>query len=487
MKFGSDHYIHLKYINKFKLGKKKYGAILSASYNQRNAVYPVLFHWFLAHFFYKTATQKPNRIGLIINIISLISFNLFSFKLFGNQNWDYILKINLLYFLFPFSYIYWNAKNMGLSARGFGLLLGQLFTYCLVLYIEFDKSLIWLVMMTILSFVALLGSQFAFQYVIFISIVIFTFLLKLELLLPFLISIIAFRCFFPKLSKSFFKGQLNHKRNYALFLAPIYILKIRPSIYRDFIYDFWVKLRRLKKEKVQTLYYIYSNPIFELIYGFPFLWVLLYYYLNDKVIIQLNSFNLVIGASLAIFLLISLRPFRFLGEPQRYVEFVIPLISISFIYYVPQNIQLITSFSSIIFILLTKFIFHFFRAHSNHNHDEITGFLKDNFNEHTLISSNDNNFSKFLIPYFNVVKTDLTRYYKNIDEFDFYHNNDYTIQSVRGLVAFHKQYKLNLIIINSNLYAQTDMVKLHSEFNLKSINTINNYTIYKILDDKGIN
>ena len=482
--FGSDHYVHISILDKIKSNKYQFSVKRISGYNEENTAYPILFHWLLARFFYSSTVNRPNRINFVINVIALLFFNFFLGYFVGIQDWYFIFKANLLYVSFPFSYLSWNAKNVGLSARGFGLLVGQLFTYSLVFYFEDGGILIGLLLMTILSFIALLGSQFAFQYSFFISIVASIIFSKVELLAPSLLSITLFLVCFPKLSIEFFKGQYNHKRNYALFLAPVFILKARPSIYRDFIYDFWVKLSQLKKERVKALYYIYSNPILELIYGFPFLWVFLYYRINERLLVQLDLFSILIGSSLLIFFLISLRPLRFLGEPQRYVEFMIPLISISFLHYVPDLIQYVVIIASILFIFLTKFVFKFFKNHSNFN--EMISFLTNNFDKKILISSNDSNFSKFLIPYFNVVKTDLTRYYRNVDEFNFYHNNDYAIQSVRGLLAFHKQHQLNLIIINPNLYAQMDMDKLHSELNLKRINTINNYIIYKTLDDKRI-
>lgn len=477
--FGSDHFIHVSILEKIKSNGFKYGVRKISGYNEENSTYPILFHYILACFFYKTAINNPNRISFVITIISIFFFNFFLSHIIGLNDWFFILKANILYLIFPFSYIYWNAKNMGLTARGFGLLIGQIFTYCLVFYLKGEGSSAWIIMMTVFSFTALLGSQFAFQYIFFISLVTSLFVSQVQLLIPVLISLIMFRLLLPKFSKEFFRGQYNHKRNYALYLAPIYILKTRPSIYRDFIYDFWIKLSQLKKEKVKTLYYIYSNPVFELIYGFPFLWVFVFYYLTEEPLIQLNTFNLVIGSSLSIFFLISLRPFRFLGEPQRYVEFVIPLISISFLYHVPQTIQLAVALLSIAFIALTKLVFYSFKEYSNHDHDEITHFLKNKFPRETIISSNDSNFSKFLIPYFNIVKTDLTRYYKDIVEFNFYHNNNFAIHSVNGLLEFHKIHKTDLIIINLKLYSQADIDKLHSKLDIKEVRIINNYIIYK--------
>lgn len=478
--FGSDHYVHLSIINKIRNNNFQYYVKNINCYNEKNTAYPILFHWILAYFFYKSATTKPKRISFTLEILSIIFFNLFLLNLFEYVDWFYMLKANALFLIFPFSYVKWNAKNRGLSARGFGLLVGQLFTYSLVFYLEGYKT--WLILLSLFSFIALLGSQFAFQYVVLISIITSIILGQFELLISVFTSLILFRFLFPKLSKEYLRGQYNHKKNYALYLAPIFILKPRPSIYRDFIYDFWIKLVQNKQEKSKTLSYIFSNPIVELIYGFPFLWVFLFYFLKSGPIEKFESISLLIVISLVIFFFISLRPFRFLGEPQRYVEYVIPLITISFLNYAPESIQLFVGISSLVFIVSTKFIFNLLRDHSNYNHHEITQFLKINFPRETIITSNDSNFSKCLIPYFNVVKTDLTRHYKDTHEFNFYHQEDYAIHSLNGLLEFHKFYKTNLIIINPQLYSQNDLNKLHEMIKLRKINSINNFIIYKTQD-----
>ena len=497
--FGSDHYIHLSIIEKIKSSSFfDYGVKRISGYNEKNAAYPILFHWIIARLFYKSAIYRPQMVNYFIIALSYLFFNLFIYLYLDKTavtiiNIGIYIKMNLIFSLFPFSYIYWNAKNMGLSARGFGLLIGQLFTYTIVFYLRGD-SVNWFSMMTFASFLVLLGSQFAFQYVFFITLLISIITWDFQLMLPILISLIVFRIFFPKFSKEFFRGQCNHKINYALYLAPLNILKNRPSIYRDFIYDFWLKLYRFKSNNIRTIYYIYSNPLLELIYGFPFLWLILFYkfkkgswillkpeiFLNIPYSeITINSLDTVILGSLVIFFLTSLRPFRFLGEPQRYVEFVIPLISISFIYNVPENVHITVIFASLVFIITSKFIFNYFKEYANHNHQDITVYLQNKFHKNTFISSNDSNFSKFLIPYFNVLKTDLTRPYKNKNAFNFYHDNDFAIHSVNALLEFHKIYKTDLIIIKPQLYSQKEIDKLHSKLKLNEINTINNYIIYK--------
>ena len=207
--YGSDHYVHISILEKIMSNNFKYDVKRITCYNEENSTYPILFHYILACFFYKTAINNPNRIGFVITIISIFFFNFFLSHLIGLADWFFILKANILYLIFPFSYIYWNAKNMGLTARGFGLLIGNIFTYCLVFYLKGDGSITWLIMMTVFSFTALLGSQFAFQYIIFTSLVTSLFVSQLQLLIPVLTSLIIFRLLLPKFSKEFFETLTN--------------------------------------------------------------------------------------------------------------------------------------------------------------------------------------------------------------------------------------------------------------------------------------
>ena len=183
----------------------------------------------------------------------------------------------------------------------------------------------------------------------------------MELIIPLFVSLVLFMVAFPELFKHYIRGQFNHKKNYALYLASIFIMKYRPNIYRDFVYDFWVRLAKIKTERTQALNYIYTNPIVELIYGFPFLWATFFFAYRENQLLFSNELFIIIGATLLIFFVISLNPFRFLGEPQRYLEFTLPLITVAFLRYSPSHSQWILIFASAFFIGITTFIFKQFR------------------------------------------------------------------------------------------------------------------------------
>ena len=123
MKFESDHYVHLKYINNFKHGNKRFGDIIVAHYNQLYAVYPLLYHYLISVFSYDTAINKPHRINNLIQVFSSLSFNALVYWFTGTTNLLDYLTYNLVFFISLFLCLW--TQNTGLSARGFGLLTGS--------------------------------------------------------------------------------------------------------------------------------------------------------------------------------------------------------------------------------------------------------------------------------------------------------------------------------------------------------------------------
>ena len=128
-------------------------------------------------------------------------------------------------------------------SSGIGLVVGQVYLYLIIIFI-ISGSLWLLLPIFIVVFIILLLSQMATQLVILsLPFIVIIFKVPELLLLPFL-SYLLFYLLMPKIAKNYIIGQFNHKRNYALFLAKIFILNKRPSIYRDFVYDFWIRHKR---------------------------------------------------------------------------------------------------------------------------------------------------------------------------------------------------------------------------------------------------
>jgi len=225
----------------------------------------------------------------------------------------------------------WNAKNFGISVRGFGLLLGQLFLYFITWYYLYNNSL-FLIGLFLISFCIVLSSQFTFQFILLSSVFLFILYEYIIFLFIPVCAILIFIILMPKVSWNFLMGQFGHKFNYYRFIAPKGILKERYSIWRDFIWDFWLCLFQ---KHDRPLAYIYKNQAVDSITGFPFLSILLIYFSLDENVKEtilggqlFQYISIPICVCIAVFILTSFRKTRFLGEPQRYIEFAIPYISI---------------------------------------------------------------------------------------------------------------------------------------------------------------
>lgn len=329
---GSDHFIHFAYINSIRQNRGRFIKSVQAFLNPEDFPDPQLYHWVLAKLPPYILEKYFRYLGMIINVLSLVTFLVFAQMLYPYLQLklpieDYLLKSSILFVLTPFGYFTWNAKNVGLSARGFGLLFGNCFVYSLTLFL-YSNSYFFLAIALSSAYIVLMSSQFAFQMVFFFSILTAILFKQSEIaLIPFA-SVIIFFLTFPRWAIVFFKRQWEYKKVYYSILAERFVLKVRYSIWLDFIYDFWRDWG--KKGVIRAIQYIYRNPVVEVILGFPSLLVFVLFYLifpNKVDDGSLSILILLITVSLIIFLLTSFRSTRFLGEPQRYVEFTFPLMT----------------------------------------------------------------------------------------------------------------------------------------------------------------
>lgn len=480
---GSDHYYHASLIDAIKKNGNKFISKSSVILSEENMAYPQLFHWILSfcpETFYK---KQYGLINLMIKFFEVIAFNFFLYYIYSKNPFDKIIFLyaNIIVNLFPLSFASWNAKNMGLSARGFGLVFGQIYTYLIYIYTVNSGNLWFLIVLFLSIQIIILTSQMAMQYVI-LSLPFFAFFLHLPeiLSLPFL----AFAFFYvlnPKVAKKIVKGQYNHKRNYYLFLAEIFILKARPSIYRDFVYDFWIKR---KDGLFKAIAYLYLNPIVEIIYGLPFLWFVIYEYFNEG--IKDQSMMLIVFATLSVFFLISFRITRFLGEPQRYLEFAIPLITILYVTKYNAIYHLILIAFSLFIVFAEKIVLKSNTKLNKNNsgRERLLTHLKNNVSyQNKICTSNDHDFLNFLLPInVKIVKFDLTSYYKNKEEFNsYFYKNDYNILGYKAITEFTgAPYATNLMVINNKLYTFDELRKNAPVDKFVHSIDIDEYSVYEL-------
>lgn len=478
-KIGSDHAVHVDIILRIILNKYKFLTNYIFSIKEKYIFYPQLFHWFLSFLPEKIYKEKHIYINLTIKAIELISFNLFLFYLQALIGFEDIklLYANIVFNIFPFSYAVWNAKNTGISARHIGLIAGQVYTYFIFIY-YFSYNVYYLLPLFILVFIILLLSQMSMQYVL-LSLPFYAIIFEIPeiVILPFL-AYGLFYLIMPKVALNYIKGQYNHKRNYALFLADIFILKDRPSVYRDFVYDFWVKFKSGLKNGIV---YMGMNPLVEIIYGLPFLWFVLYYSYGNE-FGEVESILLKITLTcLGLFFLISFRKTRFLGEPQRYLEFVIPFISVLFVFYFGVEYLIGIGLFSLFLIVSAEVMARkeFHNNEKTNDRYEFISQLNKYIDNGDAAISNDNDLLKYLpmisIP---VVRPDMTCYFKNKEEFDADYEGDYRTINKDFIVRNIEEYKITNIIVNELLY-KIDKINISKQIEL--VFKIGKYNLYKVI------
>ncbi|MBA3985965.1 MAG: hypothetical protein H0X63_05200 [Flavobacteriales bacterium] len=114
---------------------------------------------------------------------------------------------------------------------------------------------------------------------------------------------------------------------YTKYIGPKFHMGYRYSIWRDFIYDFWVNFKKMGV--IRGGEYIYRNPIIGILLGFPVLLLLIILLLSNFEALAITETNVIflklILCGIFLFIIFSFRATRFLGQPERYLEFLIPI------------------------------------------------------------------------------------------------------------------------------------------------------------------
>ena len=443
---GSDHYFHIKLIRRIKNNNHKFVKDYVINRNEENPFYPQLFHWILSYVNSKILNKNQSIIDIFIVFIEVIIFNYFVIRYF-NFNDIEVFQLNLAWALFPFNYIGWNAKNKGISARQFGLSIGRVFLVFLFIYIN-ESSVLNLSILILIYIITTLSSQFSFQFINFFIIIISILYLNVFIFLIIPISLcILFVYDFDYFNK-YFTGQFYHKFNVYKYVSNFGILKNRKGIYKDFCFDFW---KKLFNEKITTsLNYIRHNPVVEVAYGFPLIFIIFYNYNYLSLNYNLELRFILIG--FAIFFLTSFSFSRFLGEPQRYVEFLIPFISFLSILVGSKYIFviLILSFSTILLNIIIDS-----KVSSSHTVNSLIVDLKkyfSNIDSDLIVTSNDAELLKYItLENIEVLRNDPSKNYYN-PTYDYYFVDDHASISEFSLVSLTNKWKPDYLIINKSIY-----------------------------------
>jgi len=497
---GSDHYYHLGLIKAIKDNKHRFITSYPQIIGEKYFAYPQFYHWILSFFPQEVAKDKYWIFSFIINLLQISFFLIFSYSIYPSLSLDIprqtFISISSLVFIFtPFSFAVWNAKNVGISARGFGLLLGQLYLYSILWFYLFG-NVTFLVISFIFVFLILLSSQFAMQYVILSSPFLAIFFQNISIVISPVLAFLFFYLFMPTICINFVKGQFGHKYLYFKYLAKVFILKARYSIWRDFVYDLWVKLRTNFK---RGLIYVYDNPLVSITLGIPFIPAfLIILALNEDTRVLffqnacMHGLALSVLVCLVVFLLTSFRKTRFLGEPERYVEFCIPQVAIlSVVIFVHNSYLFFAVLGLCILLVIAQLSLSYYnknRGKSGYEGVVIKEMIKKiEEYENTECSSkrifsNNIEFGKYILgqhEQFAILKPLLTSFYTGSFHFKEIFPFDYTYVAHRAILPLAEEFKIDWLIYDTNANPATNNMEETFE-GMREIFQIKNYKIYKL-------
>ncbi|MDG2422747.1 MAG: hypothetical protein P8M22_02080 [Phycisphaerales bacterium] len=343
---GTDHCYHLTLIEQIRQNRHRFVRRLDFLLIKPENIYPQLIHWCLSFFKKDRAEVIGTYLSVLFMLLSAGMLVGFTYLIYPHVSAYTSLPSNVfvagvlaIYVLVPNAYSSSNAKNKGMSGRSVGLFLCEMYLYLMILYVLGEGS--WLLLPAIgVVTIILMSNIFAMQFILFSSILLSLFFWNGMFLIVSAAGAVVFMAILPRYSICYYKSQWEHKRDYCNYISEHFLLRTRASIWRDFVWEFWLIARnRFGKTPtgISGLQYIYYNSVVIVLIAIPAVTVTLiamaFWFFDSPVSLiptfaSLNFLLIPICAALLIFWATSFRKTRFLGEPERYVEITSGLLSI---------------------------------------------------------------------------------------------------------------------------------------------------------------
>lgn len=322
---GSDHPVHVFLTRRIR--KNRYRLFVRIP-DLLNDCYcgavPLYLHWIIAHFGKRAVYWCERLLNPAVNAVHVILASLIGLYVCRHEGLpgEFAALAAALFALTPQFYHALSARNFGLSARGTGLALLTAFFAVAYLAQQPGAPLESRLALGVLGWLIWGFSTFAQQALCILSVLMLLFTGRWTALGGAASGLALFVALHPRYSLGYLRHTAAFIRTYAKELAPIYILKRRESVWRDLVWDIWVRFG--KGGTAQALRYAYENPVVTIVILNPFAaWCCWEAVRGGDFRHGIFGYCLALtlcGSAAA--LLTSFRVTRFLGEPERYVEAV---------------------------------------------------------------------------------------------------------------------------------------------------------------------
>jgi len=467
---STDEAFHLYYINLIRENNhsvplKNPKVLGGPSY----CTYPSFYHKLLSYLPIGFLEKYGSWSSLIYDTISILFLGFFEFNI-GKITISEVLLLSASYLIFPsLTFHSIGPRSYSLTPRNFSQFLCTLGGIFFLIYIE-NNSFACLQVSALFLAISLISSKFSVQYLAFLTVVLSIVYFSI---FPFFFFLNSLFWAFVLDGKNLFRQLEGHVRHSYWYISEgIKFIEERwewGRLFRLFL--------RLDFRSAWQLI-VFHNPVTRgVLLNFPIFLLIILLNVAPLDSLQFFAYSLIL-ASVFLWLLTQFSIFRAFGEPERYLEFSLPmffylLYSFSHLYFLKICIVLY----SLIFYLYNFHIRSFMQA-LNHNNsiDEIKSFLSAENITGLLCTLNN---ETYLFARNNININILMGFFSNNIHSDFYgyFYEKYPDVNVSNLKNLCSEYNVSHVVMNKSR-------SIYLRYNTIFATTVFENEIYKVLKVK---
>lgn len=328
--------------------------------------YPWMMHFLLSLFPKKFDMLFERFFNPLLDSVFTVSLYVVTFYITESNNQALIVAILYLFTPAMFTILSLGPRIKSLTPRLFGEVVGSMMFIFEYLYFLNDNYL-YLVLAILSSGFAYLSSKFSVQAIVFISSILFLFTLEIEYLVVliggFILSMILSRGKYLEVLKQ----QVEHLKWY-------FIRNIQGKMSVSNRNSFKVLVEHFAKKRYKKVIsaLLFQNTFIIILTRFPLVYLALYFIYDDYIIDgKLELVDYFIISSFIIFFISSLKWFLFIGESERYINYMVFFILLKISLFFEENTFYLYAFIvyGIIFYALDFFLLK--KKLNNSSNDDI--------------------------------------------------------------------------------------------------------------------
>lgn len=370
-----DTYFHLFLINHLRINGIQNMIETKRFIKPFGLNYPWMMHFFISLFPRKFDMFFERFFNPFLDSIFTVSLYILTFYITDSNNQALIVAILYVFTPAMFTTLSLGPRIKSFTPRLFGEIVGSMMFIFEYLYFINDNY-IYLVLAIIFSGLAYLSSKFSVQAIVFISIFLFLFTFNIEYLVVLFGGFILSMIFSRGKYLEVLKQQVEHLKWY-------FIKNIKGEMSVSNRNSLKVLIEHFKNKRYKKVIsaLLFQNTFVIVLTRFPLAYLALYFIYDDYIINgKLELVDYFIISSFIIFFISSLKWFLFIGEAERYINYMVFFILLKVTLFFEENILYLLLFIiyGIIFYILD---FILLQKKTNNVDDELIKWLNSQYKE----------------------------------------------------------------------------------------------------------